>query len=661
LKTSSTYVIGIDTGGTYTDAVILDQQQRVILASAKAITTKGNLAIGIGEAMANVLKTTDINVSNVNLIAISTTLATNAIVEGHGSPVAAILIGFDNAMVAKTCLDQAFPGMAIARIAGGHNHNGEEIAALDITSLRAFCLEQQNKVSAFAIASAFAVRNAAHETRARKLILEATGKPVTCSTDIATALDAPRRATTAVLNARLISRVTGLVTAVRDAAASHNLKCPLMIVRGDGTLASGQLVAEKPIETILSGPAASLIGARWLSNREDFVMSDIGGTTTDIGIFTNNRPRIAADGAQVGGWRTMVQAIDVTTIGLGGDSEVHIGLNGKLDLGPSRALPVSLLASRSAETIALLEADLAETEGGSLLGKFVVLPFGISASGDQPVSDRESEILSALSDAPLPLRKIAVSSAAQRAVQSLRRKGLLQFAAFTPSDACHVLGKQSNWSKKAAELAAQLATRFRTMKAPTPEATEAFSREVWGLTVERSCRAILDATTSGQLGDSPLVDAACNGTNTLGFTRVSIGPMVPIIAAGGPAKVFYGEVGRRLGCNVIFTDFCDVANAVGAAAGNIQARVQTTVEGDGTGLFRVFASGTTAQFTSGKQALAAAIASAREAALAAASGQGAINPRVDHSVEQSLLPEATSEEGMLSAVVTAEASGLPYT
>jgi N-methylhydantoinase A/oxoprolinase/acetone carboxylase beta subunit len=656
------HVLGIDTGGTYTDAVILDQRSHTITAAAKAITTKGDLSIGIREAMEKVLRNSGTPPQSISLIAISTTLATNAVVESHGSPAAAVLIGFDDAMATKTGLATAFPGMPMTRIAGGHNHNGEEAAKLDIEALRSFCATHKQNVSAFAVASAFAVRNSDHENRARKIIIEATGKPVTCSTDLATALDAPRRALTAVLNARLISRVTDLLMAVRTAAQELQLQCPLMIVRGDGTLASGQLVAERPIETILSGPAASLIGARWLSGRSDFIMSDIGGTTTDIGIFTDNRPRIAADGAQVGGWRTMVQAIDVTTIGLGGDSEVHIGLNGKLELGPARALPVSLLASRRPETINLLEADLAETEGGSLLGKFVVLPFGAKTPSSQPVTDREREILSMLSDAPAPLRKVAVSSAAQRAVQSLRRKGLIQYSTFTPSDACHVLGKQANWSRKAAELAAQSSVRFRTMKAATPEQVEAFSAEVWSLTVERSCYAILDAATGGQIQtvNDRLVRTVCDGSKKLGLTRVALSPTAPIIAVGGPAKVFYDEVGSRLDCEVIFTNFCDVANAVGAAAGTIQSRVKVSVEGDGSGLFRVFADGKSEQFTSGKMALSKAIQLAREAALREVKNQGASNPRVDHHVEQSRLPDATDEEGLLSAVVTAESSGLPY-
>src|SRR6185312_13502777 len=158
--------------------------------------------------------------------------------------------------------------------------------------------------------------------------------------ELSSSLDAPRRALTAALNARLISRISLLIEAVGRAMASLRIVCPLMIVKGDGTLALAETVAKRPIETVLSGPAASLVGARWLSGLGHFIMSDMGGTTTDLGVLQDGRPRVTEEGAEVGGWRTMVKAIDVRTIGLGGDSEIGLGPNGMLSVGPQRIVPV---------------------------------------------------------------------------------------------------------------------------------------------------------------------------------------------------------------------------------------------------------------------------------------------------------------------------------
>ena len=229
-----------------------------------------------------------------------------------------------------------------------------------------------------------------------------TGKPVTLSTELSSSLDAPRRALTAALNARLISRVSNLIEAVQRAMAQLQIGCPLMIVKGDGTLALAESVVTRPIETVLSGPAASLVGAHWLSGLDSFIMSDMGGTTTDLGVLINGRPRVAPDGAELGGWRTMVRAIDVRTIGLGGDSEVLLGPQGKLSVSPQRIMPVALLGQRFPEVLAMLEADLADVDGGnSMQGRFALLPFG--ARADAPtgeLSPREREVLLQVSDRP---------------------------------------------------------------------------------------------------------------------------------------------------------------------------------------------------------------------------------------------------------------------
>src|SRR6185437_4086388 len=127
-----------------------------------------------------------------------------------------------------------------------HDHNGDEKHPLDEPALAAALSEHGGSVEAFAIAAQFAVRNNAHECRARDLVIALTSKPVTISSELSTDLDAPRRALTAVLNARLISRITLLIDAVRRAMAGFGLACPLMIVKGDGTLALAEAVAQKP-------------------------------------------------------------------------------------------------------------------------------------------------------------------------------------------------------------------------------------------------------------------------------------------------------------------------------------------------------------------------------------------------------------------------------
>ena len=390
-------------------------------------------------------------------------------------------------------------------------------------------------------------------------------------------------------------------------------------------------------------------------------MSDMGGTTTDLGVLINGRPRVAPDGAELGGWRTMVRAIDVRTIGLGGDSEVLLGPQGKLSVSTQRIMPVALLGHRFPEVLAMLEADLADVDGGnSMQGRFVLLPFG--ARTDAPtgeLSPREREVLLQVSERPQALRKLAHSLSVQRAISSLRRKGLIQLSGFTPSDAAHVLGLQANWSREAAYLAGQLGARLREMKFPTPERTEQFAHDVWNETVRLTGRAILDTALGVKLSDQQLIDAVCSGNAQLGLATLSIKPSLPVVAVGGPVKVYYPEVARRLGCEIVFPEHCDVANAVGAAIGVVAQTVVVRVAGDGSGLFVLHSTVGTQQFSDPAEALRRATEMAREAARAAVLAMGAQAPEVKLSVQKTMLPNASSDTGLLEALITAEAIGRP--
>jgi N-methylhydantoinase A/oxoprolinase/acetone carboxylase beta subunit len=293
-------------------------------------------------------------------------------------------------------------------------------------------------------------------------------------------------------------------------------------------------------------------------------------------------------------------------------------------------------------------------------GKFVLLPF--SAQSDKtPVglSPRELDTLASVSAAPQPYRKVAHSLPAQRAIHSLQRKGLIQVSSFTPSDAGHVLGLQDNWSMEGATLAAQLAARLRDMKMPTPERTRKFAHDVWAETVRLSGMAILQTAFGTEVPHNALIDAVCSGAGALGLAQVGIKPSVPVVAVGGPVRVFYEEVQRRLGCEIAFPQNCDVANAIGAATGVVAHTVTVRVVGDGTGTFRMHSSAATRQFSNATEALNAASELAEQLARDAVLDMGAQTPRVKVSTSKQWMPNAVSDAGLLEAVVVAEAMGRP--
>ncbi len=664
---TKSYLIGVDTGGTYTDAAVMDAATNEVLASAKALTTRGDLAVGVCEAIERALSALgdDGAASHVRLVSVSTTLATNAVVEGHGSPVCVVLVGFDETMVQRSGLSSAFPGLVVERIAGGHDHNGGEVTKLDAAALGEVVAKHGAAVEAFAVASQFAVRNPAHELAARDFITRKTSLPVTVSTELASALDAPRRALTAALNARLISRISLLIKAVQHAMTRFGINAPLMMTKGDGSLARAETVALRPIETVLSGPAASLVGAATLSGLNDFILSDMGGTTTDLGVLENGRPQVNEQGADVGGWRTMVQAIDVRTLGLGGDSEVAFDIKGVATVGARRSVPVSLIGSKFPRVIQQLEDDISDAASGSMAGQFVMLPLGRVVGDVQPagLSKREQELLESITIEPLALRKLAAGSGAHRTLEALSRKGHVQLAGFTPSDAAHVLNLQDNWSREAAVLAARLLVRNVLQKPPSDELVTQLSQRVWEETVRLTGRAVLE-TALGHHAIEPgnaggLIDVVCRGQGRRSLARVSISPVVPVVAVGGPVKIYYPEVGKRLECEMVFPQSCEVANAVGAATGMIARTVTIEVNGNGAGVFRVHGPQSVTQFASATDAMDEANRLARETAGTQVSAMGGGEVSFAEDVQKFLLPDAIDDNGLLRATVKIEATARP--
>lgn len=181
--------LGIDTGGTYTDAVIINEQNQVLVA-VKSLTTRHNLAIGIGESIGKVAHEL---LADIEMVSLSTTLTTNAVVEGNGAPVCALVVGLSETQVTKSGLGEIIDDNLIIRLAGGHDASGRQVAPLDVASATAAILAHKDKVSAFSVSAQFGVRNPSHEIQLQNLVTELTQMPVTCGHELATSLGAPRR------------------------------------------------------------------------------------------------------------------------------------------------------------------------------------------------------------------------------------------------------------------------------------------------------------------------------------------------------------------------------------------------------------------------------------------------------------------------------------
>jgi N-methylhydantoinase A/oxoprolinase/acetone carboxylase beta subunit len=586
-------LLGIDTGGTYTDAVLFDsdadRKSGSVRRFAKALTTKHDLAIGVGQAIDGVLADAGA-APDIRLVSLSTTLATNAIVEGQGSPVCLLMIGHGPDVLKRAGLEKALDGDPVVFLDGGHSHGGDELAALDLEAAKAAIESHAPHVSAFAVAGYFAVRNPAHEQALRDLIREMTDLPVSCGHELSWRLDAPRRALTALLNARLIPLIYRLVDAVRAMLEERDIRAPLMVVKGDGSLVSAETALEKPVETILSGPAASLVGAHHLSGERDVFVVDMGGTTTDIALLKDGRPVLAAEGATVGGWRTMVEAVAAHTFGLGGDSEVWFAddLAGSLRLGPRRVIPLSLLAVEHPRVLETLRAQAVRGIDGSvardITGCFAVR-LGSRDHDHLSLTAIEERLWQALAEGPVALEKLFAAAHSERALARLVRRGLVAGAGFTPSDAAHLLGRHSQWSVEAAEIGAKLWGRRIDMEAGD------FARKIMAFTEQLSAEALV-AAALGE-GDGPgdgdyvryaLADDDQRQGRLLDVT-LTLGR--PLIAIGAPAATYYPAVAKALHSRLVTPPHGSVANAVGAVAGGVAQTATALITAPAESRYRV--------------------------------------------------------------------------
>ena len=661
---SSSLYLGIDTGGTYTDAILWSDTVGVA-AKAKALTTRHDLAVGIEGAVDAVLAQAGIAPEAIKLVSMSTTLATNALVEGQGGRVALVMIGFGEDDLRRDGLSSALGSDPVVFCPGGHDVHGNA-APLDLSALEEALPVLGGTVSGLAVAAYFAVRNPAHEIAARDLIRQRTGLPVTCSHELSSKLGGPRRALTTLLNARLISMIDRLVAATEGFLAGRHIEAPLMVVRGDGALVSAAFARQRPIETILSGPAASLVGARHLTGLDNAVVSDIGGTTTDVAVLDKGRPRLDPEGATVGGFRTMVEAVAMRTFGLGGDSEVALkerSLASGIVLGPRRLVPLALAGRQHGKAIhKVLERQALNPVSSRLDGRFAIrtgLPERLAAG----LSPTEARLFAEISDIPAPLDDLLVSTSRLATLNRLVARGLVHIVGFTPSDAAHVLGRQANWDATAARIGAGLLARRRDGQGRLVAAdAESFCELVLEAVTRRTAEVVLetvfaeDGLDGGVSVANPLVQRAV--TVRPGMARLAIELDRPVVGLGASAHLHYAGLPRLVGNSCVIAEHADVANALGAVVGQVCMSAEARVSQPEIGLFRLNAGEHLEDFKTEAEAMAAAEIHIRAVAAELAERAGTDQARIEIA-RDIRVATIENERSFVEAFIVATATGRP--
>ncbi|MFC1509116.1 DUF1638 domain-containing protein [Candidatus Omnitrophota bacterium] len=667
LKDKMDRIIGIDAGGTYTDAVIISLEENTVLAAAKAPTTYYDLSVGIREA---VLKLPAELLKSSERLVISTTLATNAIVEEKGGRTGVLLIGYDEDVASRVTIGARD---LKAVVPGLHNIYGEETIRLDERILLDIARTMIDKgVASFAVSSYMGTRNPDHEIRAVSLLSESFSIPVVSGHELTDDIDSVRRATTVLLNARLLPVIDMLVDSINRVAKELGLPDDIRFVTTEGTLMNAAEAKKIPVRMVLSGPAASVAGVRFLTDVDSCVLIDMGGTTTDIAIIDDGSARRTGRGAVVGQYKTSIQATDIRTIGLGGDSRIAWE-NDSLKVGPKRIIPISILAAEYGTVGKKLETlhGYSKSDYGLVQpGTFYVvrkLP-----ENDSFLSSRERHILKLLDDGPLSEVELAerldYPYYSLLGIGHLEELGIVLASGLTPTDIFAYSAVSGDFFDQIGlQPSVSAATCMLELYA---ERTGLHIDDIIEYTRSEIHRLVSLEIIGEGLSDngngSPLMYMNRSDLRSFpqkrnygAFEKSSAVEVLyklnyPLVGIGAPSELMLDGVERYLSADKLFPQRGEVANAVGAASGAGGMHIDMSIMPDEQGRFLLYSPDGKFIFRSLADAKTEALKLSREHALTYAALMGYGYFRLDVKVKDRSAPTAFSGEIYIDTVVSAK-------
>ncbi|MDJ0781462.1 MAG: hydantoinase/oxoprolinase family protein [Desulfosarcinaceae bacterium] len=656
--------LGIDAGGTYTDAVIYDFADQRVLAKNKALTTRWNFMRGIDAALDALPEAL---LQRTELVSVSTTLATNAVVEGEGQSVGLLVMPPYGLPI-----DGEIGHQPMAVIKGQIDISGEVRSPVDPDQIRRVARQMMGShgVSAFAVSGYAGSVNPEHEMAVKALIEAETGCFVTCGHELSRLLNFKTRAQTAVLNARIVPRLVELLGNLQAALRRRAIPAPIMVVKGDGSLMSCELAMQRPVETILSGPAASVAGARFLTDLDDALVVDMGGTTTDTALLEAGRVRVSEQGATVGGIHTHVRALDIRTAGLGGDSLIGFE-KGLFQIGPRRVAPLCWLGAQPVDpqaALAYLKSRSGAYRGSAhALQILTVTERGQQAAlrGDDALGDAERAVLTCLRERPHALDELAQRAgtlhAALLPLKRLEERFLIQRCGLTPTDLLHIRGEFRRWDTGSAEkmLAVMAAVSGTDPEALVDRLLDTLVQDLAGELIKKR---LSDTVPTALLSDC----AACRALLGQMLAPDNGGPFAirfqirtPVVGIGAPTGHFLPLAAELLGTEAILPDHWEVANAVGAITSPVIVTIEAQIKPDPRGGFAVQGLAGDHRFPSVAEAQEYAQRALREAAGALARRAGTEADAVRLVSEDQVARTATGFDLFISRNVAAQIIGVP--
>lgn len=568
--------IGIDTGGTCTDAILYDFDTGKVLGQNKALTTYDDLTRGILNALDGLDPAL---CQRAELAGLSTTLATNACVEGKFRRTRLLLMGIDKRGMKKYGASYGFTDPDDIRyLPCKTTITGRIDEEPDWDILRQNAAEWFAGVEACAVCEIYGMRNGAVlEKKAAQIIREQTGLPTVCASLLFGGISSLERAASAVLNAGLLPVTKDFLDAVTRAFRARGIHAEILIVRSDSSLMGMQYSAEHAVETLLSGPAASALGGSALTHAENAVVVDIGGTTTDVALVEKHMPLLTHDGIRVGKWKTLISGLFSTSFALGGDSAIRWDWKEDMTIGPDRVIPLCVLTAQHPELVDELRYQVQEVPAHTLpLHEFLTLARADWAQSALQLSEAERELCKTLEKRPLRVSQAAELLGVdkyQLNTKELEKTGILIRAGLTPTDIMHVRGDYTQYNRNASILAARFAASSLHME------LEAFCDRIY----EEISHRVFDAVSQMLLehaspyfrehgmddGMRELLrlqwENREKGGNTL--LHYAFQSHAKLIGIGGPVHLFLPAAAAALGAECVIPECAATANAVGAVTG----------------------------------------------------------------------------------------------
>lgn len=554
------FILGIDTGGTYTDAVILDEKTDCIRSKKKTFTTPEDLSIGIDNAVCCMDRSCFDDITEVHL---STTLVTNRVLENRFPGTTLITVG--------RIPEHTYPCGEILNLYAANDTKDSELE--DILSYIDPGIYYSSKVILVSVSNDL---DRKLEERICSFLSKKHGNVVSVHS-VCGDSDYYTRTVTAVLNESLIPNVKALFASIEKVFKKRGINAPLYIMCGNGRLVDCDTATKMPLLSLMSGPGASVVGSLGMTDEKHYLLIDMGGTSADVTRIINRNLDINHI-TDINDYPVHVDSLNIRSFPIGGDSHIHFNSMGKLFAGPDKVIPLCVAGKRWPNLLKELKT-YKKPKGYEMLTVYSTDCFCAGPSRVYSnLRNEDRRLVELVSKSPHSLFYLSDHfkiDADSLHLPQLVQSGVLRRISFTPTDVLHVTGEYTEWDSDIAMTGAEILADEGGMT--VPEFCSMCKTEVTGQLVWFCMQSIANFEHQSfdfreSRSTQYIISSYLEGNNE--YLDVDFNITKPIVAVGAPSGCWMEDVAAKLGTKFILPENHEVANAIGAALAHHDAEME---------------------------------------------------------------------------------------